>query len=79
MGDGMKRAKAAAKGPTVAQRAALESAAADEAGIWCPVGAGQHAMAGRMAGVLGWGDFTYTAGVFTINAAGRAAAKHGEG
>lgn len=79
MGDGMKRAKVMDVGPTVAQRAALKSAAADRQGIWCPVGAGQYAMARRMAEVLLWGDFAFVAGVFTINAAGRAAAKRGEG
>lgn len=77
MGDGMKRAKAAAKGPTVTQRAVLKQVAMwDDDGAWYPVGAGQYAMARRMAG-LRWG--TFISGRFIINAAGRVAAKHGEG
>lgn len=79
MGDGMKRAKAAAKGPTVAQRAALKNALGHPDGIWCPVGAAQLALARRMAQVFKWGKIAHCDARFTINDAGRAAAKHGEG
>lgn len=78
MGDGMKRAKAATKGPTKAQRAALVSAMGDKGGQWIPVGTSQRRMADAMD-AAGWGFFAPMAGAFTINAAGRAAAKHGEG
>lgn len=78
MGDGMKRAESAIVGPTKAQRAALKSASKCEGGLWYPGGAGQFAMARRMAN-LGWGRVYESNKSFIINDAGRAAAKHGEG
>lgn len=78
MGAGLKRARAAIKGPTDAQRVVLQEAS-EWAAKGCPThhleGSSRQQM-GRRLQESGWGRMN-GAGVFTINDAGRAAAKGG--
>lgn len=73
MGDGMKRAKAHASGPTVMQLAALKKADLNPTGRWWPIGAGQFQMARRMNGV--WGRMWEGEGYFEINDIGHRLAR----